>query len=224
MMSGKGVLEVMKEGSKSWVIWFSCIDRPRSLKRIMEAWDYQAYAGALYREGVVNPMRSNKIIEIDHIGKENTFKSNFKWFTKGVWNKIAKGIIPAQNDAIRIIADNFEDFQEFLRKHGKEFLKLESVKIFYRNRSKLVRRHPIDIFLGVMFVFYYYDTIYTLPKKQRVLVEAKLEHVQRALGVKFDQFRYAKSIDSEIVSKMKKKNQIPKFITKFNKEWTSFLK
>ena len=203
------VLDVMKIGSKTWVIWASCIDEPRSLMQIMEKWGYKTGAGAMYRANLINEMIKNKVISLAKIQKGNCYTSNFDWLTKDMLREIsAKSGTPVQKIILDILGKNFEEYLGFLnKKETREVLfRLDNIIKFYNNKPSMLRDYPHNLLILPVSVF----INYSYPQEVREMLEEMTVVFAKQIYSRsiFDLIGYSRSLDEEKVREL----AVPKFI------------
>ena len=80
---------------KFWMIWFGCLDQPRTIQQMMKKWDYSIPSGGLYRKKLINAMLEQNFIKVVQIGKNhggNYYQSIRKDGMEKLFDKFKKQI------------------------------------------------------------------------------------------------------------------------------------
>jgi len=199
--------DIMKFGNKTWIIWVSCLERPRSMKEIMDEWDYKTGAGALYRSEITTNMLQSNIIRLVKVDKENFYSSDFSWITKDFWKYFVKLSEPKvkiaiEKEILKQITEHFEEYMTFLNEESvrKALFKIKDLKQYYINPNFLKQR-PSDIFQIPISVYQFFSQ----PKKiQEKYIEAMNKMYSMIFGTQpFNVGNYLKTLNEEEISRIK---------------------
>ncbi|MEM5777203.1 MAG: hypothetical protein QXJ06_02035 [Candidatus Aenigmatarchaeota archaeon] len=163
---------------KIWIIWISCLDKPRSIKEILEIWNYNKKGGALYRKELIK-----KAFEIGMLqqgekipSKEIKYYSIFDWFNKDFYEYVIKKNTftfdtTMEKEALLKLVKK-DDYRKFLDKDEvrKFFFSIDKIKKLYNGDTMKVRLSGgLAVFYPIIFV-------------QLYLYEKELENMKKKYG------------------------------------------
>ena len=206
--------KTMKHGNRSWVIFASCIDQPRTIQQMMEIWGYSVGAGALYRPEMINNMLKHNIIRVvKQKKKENYYKSGFSWITKSLFKEWIKDT-NIQKEMKEGILTNFEEYINFLddEKIRKLFFDIKKLKVFF-GKHDFLRKYYLNLFLLPFSAFTYFG----MPKEFREVLDKGVSLMVRTITkTSLDVVEYNKMFTEEQINRI----PLPKFFKQAKNDLT----
>jgi len=199
--------KILKRGSKAWIIFVSCLDKPRSLQQVMKAWGYNAQAGALYRPDILKEMMDIGMIKIAGVRKHVFYYSLFDWLDREIIRVIEKEKDLGKNPFHDLTFPIFEPLKErskrkklisFLdsEKVRQTFFKLERVKTLFRNSHEIARRYGANLIFYPLVGLMYYKLFDKKTRKQYEKLLIAIGYIQPLVSI-LNTLGYLKSIDEK---------------------------
>ncbi len=161
---------------KFWIIWSSCLDKPRTLNEIQDFWGYDG--NALYQKGLVKPIWK-EMIEQNYIEAKGKVKirgvsgdliyGKFEWITTYL-DEQAKERLKRNNDHLFQLLKCIENKKKliyYLDTNRTIFFMLPRLQILFGNKDNLKANYELCITAPLNVVFNYY-IISTLKKKLKL--------------------------------------------------------
>ena len=194
---------------KFWIIWVSCLDKPRTIKDIQKFWGYEA--NALYQKGEKRPIwqemlekgfleqrgrvRKRGAAGILLYGKLDWLLDYLKSFFKDLRVK-------SENPLPSHLFDCFDKNKliKFLEKKRTTFFFINRIKVLFGNKENL-KNNPEMCFFVPMIVLLNFFIISTLKKRMKLGKETLFLVTQSLvfnIGLKVNLVKYTKELLTEL--------------------------
>lgn len=159
---------------KFWVIWVSCLDRPRTISEIQKLWGYEG--NALYQKGLEEPiwiemikekyLQSKGKVKIRGVSGELLY-GNFDWVMDYLTTNFSKMKLHREYSLPHQLIDCIENkkkFLYFLDTNREIFFLPQRLKTLFGNKEILKNNYELCITAPMLIIFDYF-IITTLKKK-----------------------------------------------------------
>ena len=148
---------------KFWVIWCSCIDKPRTIKEIQRIWKYKG--NALYQKGMREPIAKEMIDSgflvyrgvVKERGVTGTlFYAKLDWLPKFLEKFFNDLKIKFSNSLPSQLYECIKDkqkFVEFLDKKRTVFFLPDKLKVLFGNSENIRTNYEMVIIAPMLFLF-----------------------------------------------------------------------
>lgn len=165
---------------KFWMIWVSCLDKPRTINEIQKLWDYGG--NALYQKGIKEPIWIEML-------KANYIQSKGKMKVRGVSGELLYGnfdwVIDYLNKTFSEMKlhrdyslpfqlldciENKKKFLHFLDTNREVFFLPHRLKILFGNKENLKNNYELCMTAPIISIYNYF-IVKTLKKKIKIDVD-----------------------------------------------------
>ena len=159
---------------KFWVIWCSCLDRPRTINEIQDFWGYDG--NALYQKGLSKPIWKEMLEQgfIESKGKVKVrgvsgdlIYGKLEWITDYLEEEAKEARIKRGNDQpfqLLKCIENKKKLVYYLDNNRTAFFLLPRLKMLFGDKEGLKANYELCITAPINIIFNYY-IISTLKKK-----------------------------------------------------------
>lgn len=195
------LLNFLEKEKKIWIIWVSCLEKPRSIKEVLEAWGYSVRAGALYRKKMIEKAVNFKMLKLGSFpGKEIKYLSIFDWFDEKMMRLYRPGIIGQPKMEKKILRRMIKkrDYFKFLEEENvrRFFFDIERIKIFYGGSFENVKTLTGFPLISIPIIFI---QLYLIKKEMEKAEREKDEKKMKILKLAEKTIRIFLTLISNIV-------------------------
>ncbi|MBU5690248.1 MAG: hypothetical protein QXM68_04025 [Candidatus Aenigmatarchaeota archaeon] len=198
---------------KFWIIWSSCLDRPRTINEIQDFWSYDG--NALYQKGL-NKSIWKEMLEKGFIESKGKVKvrgvsgdliyGKTEWIFDFLDENAKKSRVSFENDLpfhILSCIKNRKKLLYYIDTNREVFFMLQRLKILFGDKQNLKNNYELCITAPLITIFNYF-IIVTLKKKLKVDLDSILLLSQSLIftpyfGTNF--FSYYKSVIKDLSTK-----------------------
>jgi hypothetical protein len=153
-------MENLLRYDKFWVIWGSCLDKPRTIKDIQRIWGYGG--NALYQKGHLKPIWEEMIDKrfikrVKRIKKRGvsglTLEASLNWLPSHLENYAKKSDFVDRNHLVLEIVKSIKDDRsliKFLEDNREAFFFIDRIKLLFGNKENLKNNYEMLIFAPIL--------------------------------------------------------------------------